>query len=136
MKVSHRVVLHFPPVVVEQPVVYHLARDYELAFNILKAQISPQEDGLMVIELSGEDSDFQRASDYLAKQGIRVQPLQQDIRRNDERCVHCGACVGVCPSEALVLERPSMQVIFRAEDCVACGECVPTCPVRAMELHF
>jgi ferredoxin len=136
MKVSHKVVLHFPPVVVEQPVVYHLARDYELAFNILKAQISPQEDGLMVIELSGEDSDFQRASDYLAKQGIRVQPLQQDIRRNDERCVHCGACVGVCPSEALVLERPSMQVIFRAEDCVACGECVPTCPVRAMELHF
>ncbi len=136
MKVSHKVVLHFPPVKVEQPVVYHLARDYELAFNILKAQISPQEDGLMVIELTGEDSDFQRASDYLAKQGIRVQPLQQDIRRNDERCVHCGACVGVCPSEALVLERPSMQVIFRAEDCVACGECVPTCPVRAMELHF
>jgi len=136
MKVSHKVVLHFPPIVVEQPVIYHLARDYDLAFNILKASISPQEEGIMVIELSGEDADFQRANDYLAKQGIRTQPLLQDIRRNDDRCVHCGACVGVCPSEALTLERPSMRVIFRADECVACGECVPTCPVAAMELHF
>ena len=136
MSVSHKVVLHFPPAVVEQPVIYHLARDYDLAFNILKASISPQEEGLMVLELSGDESSFRRASDYLAKQGIRIQPLLQDIRRNDDGCVHCGACVGVCPSEALTLERPTMRVIFRADECVACGECVPTCPVRAMELHF
>jgi ferredoxin len=136
MKVSHKIVLHFPPAVVDQPIVYHLARDYELAFNILKAYIGPQEEGLMVLELSGEDSSYREATEFLARQGIRLQPLLQDIRRNDERCVHCGACVGVCPSEALTLERPSMEVIFRADECVACGECVPTCPVRAMELHF
>jgi ferredoxin len=136
MTVSHKVVLHFPPAVVEQPVIYHLARDYQLAFNILKASISPQEEGLMVIELSGEESDYQRGGEYLARQGIRVQPLLQDIQKNDERCVDCGVCVGICPSQALLLERPSMKVVFRAEDCVACGECVPTCPVRAMELHF
>jgi len=136
MSVSHKVVLHFPPAVVEQPVIYHLSRDYDLAFNILKASISPQEEGLMVIELIGDESDLRRASDYLMKQGVRLQPLLQDIRRNDDRCVHCGACVGACPSEALTLERPAMRVIFRADECVACGECVPTCPVRAMELHF
>jgi len=136
MTVSHKVVLHFPAAVVEQPVIYYLTRDYGLAFNILKAMITPQEEGLMVLELSGEESDYRRASDYLAKQGIRLQPLLQDIQKNDERCVDCGACVAVCPSQALALERPSMKVIFRADDCVACGECVPTCPVRAMELHF
>jgi len=136
VRVSRKVVLHFPPAVVEQPVVYHLARDYDLAFNILKAFINPQEEGLMVIELSGEEMDFGRANEYLAKQGIRVQLLLQDIRRNDDRCVHCGACVALCPSEALTLERPSMKVIFNADECIACGECVPTCPVRAMELHF
>lgn len=136
MRVSHKVVLHFPPAVVEQPVVWHLARDYQLAFNILKASISPQEEGLMVIELSGEESDYQRGTAYLTSHGIRLQPLLQDIRRNDERCVHCGACVAVCPSDALTLERPHMKVAFQADECVACGECVPTCPVRAMELHF
>ena len=136
MQVAHKVVLHFPREVVEQPVIYLLARDYNLAFNILRASINPEEQGLIVLELSGEAEDFARGSDFLARQGIRLQPLRQDIRKNDDRCVHCGACVGVCPPGALVIERPSMKVNFDAARCVACGECVPTCPVRAMEIHF
>jgi len=136
MKVAHKVVLHFPPVVVEQPVVFTLATEYNLAFNILRAYINPQEEGIIVLQLSGEEEDFDRARQFLANNGIRLQPLLQDIRKNDDRCVECGACVGVCPSQALVLERPSMKVIFDPERCVVCGECVPACPVRAMELHF
>jgi L-aspartate semialdehyde sulfurtransferase ferredoxin len=136
MSVAHKVVLHFPPIVTEQPIVYLLARDYNLSFNILRASISPQEEGLMILELSGEENDFNRAQDYLVGLGVNVQPLVQDIRKNDERCVDCGACIGVCPTKALVIERPSMKVRFDPDECVACGECVPTCMVRAMELHF
>jgi ferredoxin len=129
-------VLHFPPTATDQPVIFRLSRDYGLVFNILRASITPEEEGLMVLELSGEDSDYQRAIGYLNEMGVRIQPLVQDIRKNDEKCVDCGACVGVCPTEALVLERPSMRVIFDPEECVVCGECVPTCPVAAMELRF
>jgi len=136
MQVSHKVVLHFPPAATDQPVIYRLSRDYGLVFNILRASITPEEEGLMVIELSGEEDDYRRATDYLRQMGIRLQPLLQDIRKNDDRCTDCGACVGVCPTDALVLEHPSMKVIFNAEECVVCGECVPTCPVRAMELTF
>jgi len=136
MQVSHRIVLHFPPTATDQPVIFRLSRDYGLVFNILRASITPEEEGLMVLELSGEDSDYQRAIGYLNEMGVRIQPLVQDIRKNDEKCVDCGACVGVCPTEALVLERPSMRVIFDPEECVVCGECVPTCPVAAMELRF
>ncbi len=136
MAVSHKIVLHFPPAATDQPVIYRLSRDYGLVFNILRASITPEEEGLMVLELSGEGADYQRATDYLREMGVRIQPLVQDIRKNDERCTDCGACVGVCPTDALVLERPSMKVIFSPEECVVCGECVPTCPVRAMELTF
>jgi L-aspartate semialdehyde sulfurtransferase ferredoxin len=136
MTVAHKVVLHFPPIVTEQPIIYMLMKDYNLAFNILRASIDQQQEGLMVLELSGEDADYQRAHDYLSGLGVRIQPLLQDIRRNDEKCTQCGACVGVCPPEALYIERPSMRVIFDPDKCVACGECVPTCPVKAMELHF
>ena len=136
MRVAHKVVLHFPAAVTGQPVIYRLSRDYDLVFNILRASIGPQEEGLMVLELSGEEADYRRATDYLAEKGIRLQPLVQDIRKNDDRCVDCGACVGVCPTEALVLERPSMKVIFEPDKCVVCGECVPCCPVAAMELRF
>jgi ferredoxin len=136
MEVSHKIVLHFPPTATGQPVVYRLSRDYGLVFNILRAAISPEDEGLMVLELSGEEADYQRATEYLKEMGIRLQPLVQDIRKNDERCTDCGACVGVCPTDALVLERPSMKVAFDPEECVVCGECVPTCPVAAMELQF
>jgi ferredoxin len=136
MAVSHKIVLHFPPAATDQPVIYRLSRDYGLVFNILRASITPEEEGLMVLELSGEEDDYRRATDYLKEMGIRLQPLVQDIRKNDDRCTDCGACVGVCPTEALVLERPTMKVLFNPDECVVCGECVPTCPVRAMELTF
>jgi len=136
MAVSHKIVLHFPPAATDQPVIYRLSRDYGLVFNILRASITPEEEGLMVLELSGEEEDYRRATDYLKEMGIRLQPLVQDIRKNDDRCTDCGACVGVCPTDALVLERPTMKVLFNPEECVVCGECVPTCPVRAMELTF
>jgi ferredoxin len=136
MAVSHKIVLHFPPAATDQPVIYRLSRDYGLVFNILRASITPEEEGLMVLELSGEEEDFRRATDYLKEMGIRLQPLVQDIRKNDDRCTECGACVGVCPTDALVLARPSMKVLFNPDECVVCGECVPTCPVRAMELTF
>lgn len=134
--VSHKVVLHFPPSATEQPVVYRLSRDYGLVFNILRASITPQEEGLMVLELSGREADYRRATQYLEDMGIRLRLLVHDIRKNDERCTDCGACVGVCPTQALVLERPSMNVAFDPEQCVVCGECVPCCPVGAMELQF
>lgn len=136
MNVAHKVVLHFPPIVTEQPIIYTLMKEYGLMFNIMRASIDQQQEGLMVLELSGEENDYQRAHDYLLGLGVRIQPLLQDIRRNDDKCTQCGICVGVCPTEALYHERPSMEVVFDPEKCVACGECVPTCPMRAMELHF
>jgi len=136
MEVTHRVVLHFPPPISGKPIVYHLVRDYNLVFNILKASIGLEDQGLMVMELSGEEADYQRATEFLVKRGVRLQPLFQDITKNDESCVDCGACVGVCPSEALKFERPAMKVMLDPDSCVACAECVTACPVRAMKLTF
>ena len=136
MQVSNRIVLHFPASDTRQPVIYHLTQDYGLIFNILRAAIGPKEEGLMVLELTGEEADYQRATAFLAGRGINIQPLLQDIRKSDELCVDCGQCTGVCPTGALSLERPSMKVLLDADKCVACGECVKTCPVKAMELQF
>lgn len=136
MNVTHRIVLHFPPVVTGQPIVYHLARDYNLVFSILRASIGMEDEGLMVLQLSGEEADYQRATEFLRGKGVRLQPLVQDIRKSDEKCVDCGACVGVCPTQALTLARPAMTVELDPDQCVACGECVAACPVRAIELQF
>ena len=55
-----RLVLRFPPLLVDQPVVYKLIKDYNLIFNILRADITPDSEGLMVLEIEGEDTLFQQ----------------------------------------------------------------------------
>ena len=134
--VRHKVVMHFPHEQVDKPIVSRLVRDYGLDFNILKASITPREEGLLVLELTGEEEDYERGLEYLRGCGISIQALSQDIRRNEERCTHCGACLAVCPTEALKLERETMRVGFDEAECVACELCVKACPPRAMDLRF
>jgi ferredoxin len=131
-----RVVLHFPHEQVDKPIVSRLVRDFDMDFNILKAQITPREEGLMVLELVGEEGNFERCLSYLEDHRVTIQPLSQDVRRNEERCTHCGACTGICPSQALRLDRESMEVVFDEDSCVACELCVRVCPPRAMEIHY
>ena len=136
MTVSKRIVLHFPGRLVDQPIVYRLIRDFDLEFNILKASVIPNEEGLMVLELRGEQADYDKGIMYLDKAGVRIQSLSQDVLRNDERCTHCGACVTICPTNAFELDSVTRKVAFLGERCIACELCIKACPPRAMELHF
>jgi len=136
MVVSKRIVLHFPKRLVERPIIYRLVKDYDLEFNILKASITPEQEGLLVLELKGNQTEYDKGIDFLIKAGVKIQSLSQDVTRNDERCTHCGACVTVCPTGAFSLEPKTRLVIFENEKCIACGLCIPACPPRAMEVHF
>jgi len=136
MAVSKRIVLHFPRRIVERPIVCRLAKDYDLEFNILKALVTPEEEGLLVLELSGEYEEYDKGIRYLTQAGVRIQSLSQDVIRNEERCTHCGACITICPSGAFELDPVTRRVNFYNEKCVACGLCIKACPPRAMEVHF
>ncbi len=131
-----RIVLHFPHKLIDKPIAYHLVKDYNLVFNILQAKITPNEKGLMVLELSGCDKDYAQGIKFLREQGIKVETLSKDVRRNDKRCTQCGACVAVCPTGALYVNRENMEIIFDIEKCIACELCVPACPPRAMEVKL
>jgi len=138
MTVTKRVVLHFPRRLVEQPVIYRLVKDYNLEFNILRASITaePEEEGLLVLQLKGEQDEYDKGVKFLLKSGLKIQSLSQDVTRNEARCTHCGACVTVCPPGAFELDPKTRQVRFDHEKCVACGLCLKACPPRAMEVHF
>jgi len=133
---SQKVVLRFPHKLVDQPIVCRLVKDYNLDFNILKAYITPEEEGLLVLELIGKNEDFKKGIDYIKSMGVSVQPLSKDIKRNDKKCTHCGACVTICPADALVLDPATRKVIFHEDKCIACELCIKACPPRAMEIHF
>lgn len=55
-------------------------------------------------------------------------------QHNEEDCILCGACVDVCPMEALVLgEDGSLR--FEAARCIGCGLCASECPNGAMQIQ-
>jgi ferredoxin len=134
--VSKRVVLQFTHNLVDQPIVYKLVKEFDLQFNILRASVTPKEEGLMVLELSGKKEDFDKGVEYLKSCGVKLQPLSRDVARNEEKCTNCGVCVPVCPAEALVVDPKTRKVIFHSKKCIACELCIKICPPRAMEVHF
>ena len=134
--VSKKIVLHFSPDISNQPVVYRLVKDYDLEFNILKANIDYRQEGTLILELKGEDKNYRDGLDYLKSSGVRYQSFSQDILRNESRCIDCSMCVPLCPSGALELEEKTRKVSFSDSKCVACEICVRACPQKAMELYY
>ncbi len=134
--VAKRIVLTFPHNLLDKPVVYKLVKDYNLTFNILQARVTPEEEGLLILELSGRNDDYDKGIKYLTELGVRIQPLSKDVLRDEERCTHCGACVVICPTGALALEKDTMRVNFDSKKCIACELCVKSCPPRAMKVQF
>ena len=127
-------ILRFPKETSSDPMIYQLVKQYDIEFNILKADILPQREGVMILELKGTKDRVKNALDYLRSFNVQVERLAAAINRDDEKCFQCGACTGICPVGALAIKRPEMEVIFDPEKCTGCSLCVPICPVRAMEV--
>lgn len=134
---SRKIVLIFPKEKIDKPIVCHLVKDYNLVFNILKASITPDQEGHMVLEITGENPEVEKGISFLKGQGIKIEPLSKDIKVNWEECIQCGACVSICPTEALYIkDRKTMEVAFDSDKCIACELCLKPCPPRAIEVHF
>ncbi len=131
-----RIIIRFKKSMIDKPIVYKLAKDFNLVFNILRANVLPKADSIMVVELEGTDEDYERGIEYLVNSGCDIEPIEQDIKRDDERCVHCGVCTSVCAPSALYINRETMKVEFDYERCVACELCVRVCPVKALNVYF
>ncbi|OHD68700.1 MAG: (Fe-S)-binding protein [Spirochaetes bacterium RBG_16_49_21] len=129
---SKNVLLIFERKIMYKPIIYRLARDFDIIFNVLEAKILPKLEGRLILELHGTEESIQKSIDYLIGEGVQVQTLADKIVRDDERCVHCGACTSVCRVDALSINRTTMEVDFDHEVCVACGLCKIACPVNAM----
>jgi len=133
---SKKIVIRYGAGVVDKPVVYSLVKDFDLAFNIMRARVSPRREGLMVLDLTGTKKNFDRAIRYLRDLGLNVEPLSKSVTRDIERCVHCGSCLAFCSTGALYIASDTMEVIFDPEKCNGCELCVKGCPTRAMTINL
>lgn len=131
-----RVVLTFPANLTELPLTYRLVKDFDLSINILKAKITPGEEGKIVLELSnGSNENILAGLDFLNQQGVLIEPMSKEIVLDEEECVHCGSCTGVCTVRALSLDDQG-HLQFDKDECIVCEMCVNACPLRIIKVMF
>jgi len=132
---AKNILLHYPRELTDKPVISTLIKKYDLTVNISRARIDQDEEGTMVIEILGSSENIQRGLQYLKKLGVTYKPVSKVISWLEDRCTHCGACVVVCPTDALYIpDRTRMEIQFNEKHCIACGLCVPACPYNAMTM--
>lgn len=134
--VKKRVTLTFPRRSSQMPVTYRLAKDFNVAASIIRAQVAPNQIGKLVVELSGDIDQLDAAIDWMRSQDIEVSFSSREIMIDEAACVHCGLCTGVCPTEALRLDPQSFKLTFTRSRCIVCEQCIPTCPVQAISTNF
>ena len=133
---TKRIVLTFPPTLVGQPITNQLVKDYDLVLNILRTNVKPNEEGCMVLELSGKKKALDEGIAYLKGLGINVESLAHDIKWHTDKCTHCTACIPACPSGAMAVDRETWDVSFNKDRCIACELCISICPFKALEIQF
>jgi ferredoxin len=132
---KRRLILDFPKSVVEQPITYRLIREYGVQINILRAKITPDEEGRLVIEVEAEKEQLEEALNFLKEVGVKVTPIAQDIVFDEEKCTHCTYCIALCPREAFSVTE-EQKVVFDKERCMLCELCAKVCPYDAVQIKF
>ncbi|WP_448379562.1 NIL domain-containing protein [Gloeomargarita sp.] len=132
---KQRVTLTFPRQMVQMPITYRLAKDFNIAANIIRAQVAPNQVGKLVVELAGDMDQLAAALEWLRDSGIEVTDSSREILIDTDRCVDCGLCTGVCPTQALSLDK-EFRLHFTRTRCIVCEQCIPACPVAAIRTNF
>lgn len=131
-----RLVLTFPASRVEEPIVYHLIKDFDVLVNILNADITPGREGKLLIELKAPAENMAKAEEFMINRNIKLSPAMKSIMLREDDCVHCGSCSAVCFADALTMNLATRKLIFSPEKCIACELCLKACPLSLFSLNF
>jgi ferredoxin len=131
-----KVVLTFPAEVVELPVTYVLAKEFDVQTNILKASIEPGTSGTLFLELKANEENLSKAFTYLEEKGVKICPIASRISYDDKQCINCGNCAAACIPQALSMQKPDWKLKFDTEKCILCKLCLKTCPLKLFKIEF
>jgi ABC-type methionine transport system ATPase subunit len=68
--------LIYPPNLLDVPIINQLIRRFDLTFNIIRAEVTPNE-GWVDLQISGSTGTIESAISWLSSQGVDVQSLAQ-----------------------------------------------------------
>lgn len=133
---KRKLVLLFPEKIVTRPITYKLVKEFDLEFSILRAEITPDVEGRMLLELSGDGDQISKAIKYLENIGVTIQEASKDIIVDKDSCVDCGECTSICITQALSLDSKTGKLNFNKNQCILCELCLDCCPVKAIKVNM
>ena len=74
-RVSKQLWLTYPRKSIERPVIYELGHRFQVVTNIRQASIT-KDVGIVSLELTGEAAEIKKAMNWLARLGIKVEPVE------------------------------------------------------------
>ncbi len=131
--VSRSVMLGFSRECVSDPVISDLVKECGIEVNILHARIDPSEEGRMLARLRGPEEVIETGLAMLHERGVEVSFPESSFIWQEARCVHCGACAGICPSGAFSVSHVSFEVSFDMSKCILCQLCIEACYYGAIQ---
>jgi Fe-S-cluster-containing hydrogenase component 2 len=125
-----RILLKFSGKIVGEPITSKIILKLKVPINIVTAHIDSK-GGEILADV--EEEALQKIIAAFREEGATVS-IPKQIEVDKEKCVSCGACVTLCPVEAITFDKES-AIAFDKEKCVGttCSLCVDACPARAIK---
>jgi len=115
--VTKKLMLFFPKCECEKPIIYHLVKDYNLVVNVYRAKVTPEEEGYLVLDVTGTAFD------------VTINYTGKGVTRDEDSCTHCGHCITHCPTEALyIAAKTTREVAYSEAKCIECLACLRVRP--------
>jgi NAD-dependent dihydropyrimidine dehydrogenase PreA subunit len=117
-----------------EPVLSKVILETKALVNILKADID-QDRGVMVIHIIGGSEDAKKVVQAFRKyDNVKIREIRKKISLSRDACIDCGACIGLCPTNALEFDAKAKLEIHE-DKCIQCRACVRACPMKALSIE-
>jgi len=73
-----RLYLTFGQEIVKKPLIWKLAKEFDIVTNIRTAEVK-EDMGLVGLEMDGESGQIEAAVRWLQEQGVHVEPIEQSV---------------------------------------------------------
>ncbi len=125
-----RILLRFSENIVEEPITSQIILELKIPINIITAHVDSK-GGEVLAEVP--DEALEKVVKAFRRRGATVS-IPKLIEIDNEKCISCGACITLCPVEAITMDEDA-SVIFNQEKCLGstCSACVDACPARAIK---
>ncbi|MHC4316649.1 MAG: NIL domain-containing protein, partial [Planctomycetota bacterium] len=91
--ITKKLMLFFPKCECEKPIIYHLVKDHNLIVNVFRAKVTPEEEGYLVLDVTGTEKDIQQGMAFVKTFNVDINYTGKGVTRDEDGCTHCGHCI-------------------------------------------